>query len=167
MTNLNNGGTPEKPEWFQMAEADSSMESSTASLRSSKRLPLLALLATGAILSGGAVFANVTEQQLKSLFQQHKRYSETHQLLAQPPEPIQALHHHKHLPIPMAFNHHVQVVAMMTMISKIMNGVMVEITSVRFLPMEYVHHVTVIAIIMIAMIMKTMMIMMMKKTTTK
>lgn len=64
MTNLNNGGTPEKPEWFQMAEADSSMESSTASLRSSKRLPLLALLATGAILSGGAVFANVTENEV-------------------------------------------------------------------------------------------------------
>ena len=64
MTNLNIGGTPEKPEWFQMAEADASPEPTTSSLSNSKRLPLLALLATGAILTGGAVFANVTENEV-------------------------------------------------------------------------------------------------------
>lgn len=59
--------TPKKPEWFEMAENDVNpadyIEETSSPLKTSKRLPIIALLATGAILAGGSVFANVNQEQ--------------------------------------------------------------------------------------------------------
>jgi hypothetical protein len=59
--------SPKKPEWFEMAEQDVTpadyIEESARPLKTSVRLPFVALLATGAILAGGAVFANISEEQ--------------------------------------------------------------------------------------------------------
>lgn len=49
-----------KPEWFAMTEGDSAPATPA---RTSKRLPFIAILATGAILTAGAVFANVREEE--------------------------------------------------------------------------------------------------------
>ena len=49
-----------KPEWFAMTESDIAPATPA---RTSKRLPFIAILATGAILTAGAVFANVREEE--------------------------------------------------------------------------------------------------------
>jgi hypothetical protein len=51
---------PQKPEWFAMTEGDHA--SVPAETRTSKRMPLLALVATGAILTAGALFANANDE---------------------------------------------------------------------------------------------------------
>ena len=60
---MSDESTPQKPEWFQMAESDQPTSNQVAPSTKSRSLPLIALLATGAILAGGAVFANIRQEQ--------------------------------------------------------------------------------------------------------
>ncbi len=55
--------TPKKPEWFELAESEASTADEVSSSAKARRLPIIALLATGAILASGAVFANIREDQ--------------------------------------------------------------------------------------------------------
>jgi hypothetical protein len=51
--------TPKKPEWFELSEGDSA---STGIRRVDKKLPLAALVATGAIILAGSIFANANDE---------------------------------------------------------------------------------------------------------
>ena len=51
--------TPEKPEWFQLTDSDAP---SAQVKRVSKKLPAIAVIATGAIIASGAFFANASEK---------------------------------------------------------------------------------------------------------
>jgi hypothetical protein len=49
---------PKKPEWFEIAESDNA---SAAVTKVNKKLPVIAVLATAAIIGAGAFFANASE----------------------------------------------------------------------------------------------------------
>ena len=51
--------TPNKPEWFELSEADSA----SAGLRKiNKKLPIAAIVAAASIILGGALFANANDE---------------------------------------------------------------------------------------------------------
>ena len=50
--------TPEKPEWFELADAETSPVQVT---KANKKLPAIAVLITGAVIATGAFFANASE----------------------------------------------------------------------------------------------------------
>ena len=49
---------PKKPEWFEITESDNA---SAAVTKVNKKLPVIAVLATAAIIGAGAFFANASE----------------------------------------------------------------------------------------------------------
>ncbi len=49
---------PKKPEWFEIAESDNA---SAAVTKVNKKLPVIAVFATAAIIGAGAFFANASE----------------------------------------------------------------------------------------------------------
>ena len=51
--------TPNKPEWFELSEADSA---SSGIRKINKKLPIAAIVAAGSIILGGALFANANEE---------------------------------------------------------------------------------------------------------
>ena len=51
--------TSEKPEWFEISEGDAITSESKAK---SKKLPIIAVAAVGAIIFGGALFANANDE---------------------------------------------------------------------------------------------------------
>ena len=51
--------TSEKPEWFELSEGD---ESAPVLRKKSKKLPFIAVAAAGAIVLGGALFANANDE---------------------------------------------------------------------------------------------------------
>jgi hypothetical protein len=50
--------TPEKPEWFELVDSDAP---SAQVVKVNKKLPILAVLVTGAVIATGAFFANASE----------------------------------------------------------------------------------------------------------
>ena len=57
---MSNETGPKKPEWFEMTESEVDTPRPAPRMKS---LPIAALLATGLILSAGAVFANISEEE--------------------------------------------------------------------------------------------------------
>ena len=51
--------TSEKPEWFELSEGD---EGAPVLRKKSKKLPFIAVAAAGAIVIGGALFANANDE---------------------------------------------------------------------------------------------------------
>lgn len=51
--------TPKKPDWFEMTEGDNS---SSGIRKINKKLPLVALIAAGAIIAAGSIFANANNE---------------------------------------------------------------------------------------------------------
>ena len=51
--------TPNKPEWFELSEADSA---SSGIRKINKKLPIAAIVAAGSIILGGALFANANDE---------------------------------------------------------------------------------------------------------
>ena len=51
--------TPKKPDWFEITEGDNS---SSGIRKINKKLPLVALIAAGAIIAAGSIFANANNE---------------------------------------------------------------------------------------------------------
>lgn len=54
--------TPEKPEWFELAEGDAKPSKFSKVKSGNKKLPAIAVLITGAVIATGAFFANAAEE---------------------------------------------------------------------------------------------------------
>ena len=52
--------TPEKPEWFELTDGDAPSAQVT---KVNKKLPVIAVLITGAVIATGAFFANASEEK--------------------------------------------------------------------------------------------------------
>jgi len=54
--------TSEKPEWFELSKDDASSSAPIEKKKLSKKLPFIAVAAAGAIVLGGALFANANDE---------------------------------------------------------------------------------------------------------